>query len=82
MTAKKESHDGDNTIRRDAGGKRLTPQARRALDEAEARRAAQKLSATTAIETGARAKKEIGGRDGPEPIRYGDWEVNGRTSDF
>lgn len=25
---------------------------------------------------------EIGGRDGPEPTRYGDWEVNGRCSDF
>jgi hypothetical protein len=26
--------------------------------------------------------KEIGGRDGPEPTRYGDWEVNGICSDF
>ncbi|MDG5494905.1 MULTISPECIES: succinate dehydrogenase assembly factor 4 [Azospirillaceae] len=25
---------------------------------------------------------EIGGREGPEPTRYGDWEVNGRCSDF
>lgn len=25
---------------------------------------------------------EIGGRDGPEPTRYGDWEVNGRCTDF
>ena len=28
------------------------------------------------------APKEIGGRKGPEPTRYGDWEVNGRCVDF
>ncbi len=26
--------------------------------------------------------REIGGRDGPEPTRYGDWEKNGICSDF
>ena len=26
--------------------------------------------------------KEIGGPNGPEPTRYGDWEVKGRVSDF
>jgi hypothetical protein len=26
--------------------------------------------------------KEIGGPKGPEPTRYGDWEVNGRCVDF
>ena len=26
--------------------------------------------------------KEIGGPEGPEPTRYGDWEVKGRASDF
>ena len=26
--------------------------------------------------------KEIGGREGPEPTRYGDWEKAGRCSDF
>jgi len=25
---------------------------------------------------------EIGGRKGPEPVRYGDWEKNGRCIDF
>ncbi len=28
------------------------------------------------------AQREIGGRDGPEPTRYGDWEKNGRCIDF
>jgi hypothetical protein len=53
----------------------LTPAARRALAEAEARRA----------EIDQRAKnhpKEINGPRGPEPIRYGDWEVKGIASDF
>lgn len=25
---------------------------------------------------------EIGGRNGPEPTRFGDWEKNGRCVDF
>jgi homeobox protein ESX1 len=29
-----------------------------------------------------RRPKEIGGPSGPEPTRYGDWERNGRVSDF
>ncbi len=30
----------------------------------------------------AQRPKEIGGRPGPEPTRYGDWEKNGRCIDF
>ena len=26
--------------------------------------------------------REIGGAKGPEPTRYGDWEYNGRCTDF
>jgi hypothetical protein len=29
-----------------------------------------------------KAAKELGGRKGPEPTRYGDWEKNGIISDF
>lgn len=82
MTEKEEVGGGQEATRRDTGGKRLTPQARRALAEAAARRAAQDAAARTAAEKGVRAKKEIGGGDGPEPVRYGDWEVKGRASDF
>jgi hypothetical protein len=58
--------------------KTLTPEARRALAEAEERRrlADQHRAA------GPPAPKEVGGRDGPEPTRYGDWEKNGIASDF
>ena len=54
---------------------RLTPAARRALAEAEARRKLidEKLAA---------APKEEGGRGGLDPARYGDWEIKGLTSDF
>lgn len=51
----------------------LSPAAQRALQEAEARRkAAQELD----------LPKELGGRKGPEPVRYGDWERKGIAVDF
>ncbi|WP_129780214.1 DUF1674 domain-containing protein [Peristeroidobacter soli] len=31
---------------------------------------------------GSAIPKEIGGRDGPEPTRFGDWEKSGRCIDF
>lgn len=34
------------------------------------------------VDAGTDVRKEIGGRDGPEPTRYGDWEKNGRCIDF
>jgi hypothetical protein len=58
--------------------RQLTPQARRALAEAEERRrlADQRKAANP------QPPKEVGGRDGPDPTRYGDWEKNGIASDF
>lgn len=53
--------------------KDLPPEALRALEEAEARRKASKaLNLPT----------ELGGRDGPEPVRFGDWEKKGIAYDF
>jgi len=51
----------------------LTPEALRALAEAEARRQTEKLEPLP---------KELGGRQGPEPVRYGDWEKKGIAIDF
>ncbi|MDP1700809.1 MAG: DUF1674 domain-containing protein [Aestuariivirga sp.] len=51
----------------------LPPAAVRALAEAELRHAA-----ALKVER----PKEINGRKGPEPTRYGDWERKGITSDF
>jgi hypothetical protein len=39
-------------------------------------------SESDAVEKATATPKEIGGRDGPEPTRYGDWEKNGRCIDF
>lgn len=47
--------------------------AARALAEAEARRRAEKPVGLP---------PERGGRKGPEPVRYGDWEKNGVAIDF
>ncbi|MFN4098888.1 MAG: DUF1674 domain-containing protein [Pararhodobacter sp.] len=51
----------------------LPPAARRALAEAEERR----LKAEAA-----ELPVELGGRKGPEPVRYGDWEKKGIAVDF
>ncbi len=56
-----------------APGKSLPPAARRALEEAAARRAAEKP---------AHPPEEIGGAKGPDPSRFGDWEHKGRAIDF
>ncbi len=51
----------------------LPPAAKRALAEAAARR---KLADAIDMPV------ELGGRDGPEPVRYGDWEKKGLAIDF
>ena len=50
----------------------LQPAARRALEEAAARRAKPKPA----------GPRELNGRSGPDPVRYGDWEVKGLATDF
>jgi hypothetical protein len=56
-----------------APGKDLSPAARRALEEAAARRAAADAQPLP---------PEKGGREGPEPTRFGDWEKKGVAVDF
>lgn len=53
----------------------LSPAAQRALAEAEARRKAREATETP-------LPRELGGRKGPEPVRYGDWEKKGIAVDF
>jgi hypothetical protein len=43
---------------------------------------AQPREAASGAQPSQAAPREIGGRDGPEPTRYGDWEKNGRCIDF
>lgn len=61
----------DDTPPRDPAS--LPPAAQRALAEAEARRKTAK-----ALDL----PPELGGRDGPEPVRFGDWEKKGIAIDF
>ena len=53
---------------------KIPPAAKRALEEAEERR--------KSIKDKIPPKKEFGGRDGPEPVRFGDWERKGIAIDF
>ena len=53
--------------------KELPPEALRALAEAEKRRLEKKE---------VNLPKELGGRDGVEPVRFGDWEKKGIAIDF
>ena len=53
---------------------KIPPAAKRALEEAEERRKSIKDKITP--------EKELGGRDGPEPVRFGDWERKGIAIDF
>ena len=53
----------------------MTPEAQRALVEAEERRRQQSQNETE-------RPAEVGGRNGPDPVRYGDWEKGGIASDF
>jgi hypothetical protein len=53
----------------------LTDAAKRALAEADARRKANDAAQRERV-------KEVGGRGGLDPVRYGDWEKDGIVSDF
>jgi hypothetical protein len=68
---KPDGRDSQNT----AASRALSPAAERALAEAAARR-------TEADRAAALLPKEVAGRKGPDPSRYGDWEVKGIASDF
>ena len=59
----------------DTDDKDLPPAARRALAEAAERRARAEAEAQA-------LPRELGGRDGPDPVRYGDWEKKGLAIDF
>ena len=72
MTDAKDTPETRPDTGTDARGA-LPPAAQRALAEAEERRrTAQAVELPT----------ELGGRDGPEPVRYGDWEKKGLAIDF
>ena len=76
----------DATSERRTDRRRLPEAAARALAEAAARQndSARAKEDLRAEDEGAKSQgvKEVGGRGGLDPTRYGDWEVNGLASDF
>jgi len=66
MTEKAEPVSGNTE-------QQLPPEALRALAEAEERRRTNRQEEEL---------KEIRGRGGKNPVRYGDWEIKGRAIDF
>ena len=68
MANQNEAAEAEESVRQ-----RVRKAAERALAEAAARRQAQVEPPAT---------RELDGRGGKEPVRYGDWEVNGRAVDF
>ncbi len=48
----------------------------------DARMAAEGPAAAVVAAPAVAAPREIGGRDGPDPTRFGDWEKDGRCIDF
>jgi hypothetical protein len=69
----KMPNDRDPNVTDDRA-KSIAAAAQRALDEAAQRR--RKRNGENSLPA------EVGGRDGPEPTRYGDWEKGGLASDF
>lgn len=66
-----------------AAERALSPAAERALSPAAERALAEAAERRAAAERAEKARQtEIGGRNGPEPTRYGDWEKGGIVSDF
>lgn len=61
----------------------LSPAAERTLSPAAERALAEAAERREAAERAEKARQvEVGGRNGPEPTRYGDWEKGGIISDF
>jgi hypothetical protein len=75
MSELSPTKSGTDAEREASAPRALSPAAQRALAEAQVRRAEFDRLAKE-------RPKEFNGRRGPDPVRYGDWEVKGIASDF
>jgi hypothetical protein len=73
VTDETPQHDMTDQPASDQPPANLPPAAQRALAEAEARRRNAQA---------AELPKELGGRNGLDPVRFGDWEKKGIAIDF
>ena len=85
MTDTSDTHDEPTAPRTlsPAAERTLSPAAERTLSPAAERALAEAAERREAAERAEKARQvEVGGRNGPEPTRYGDWEKGGIISDF
>lgn len=75
MTTSENKSEGKTAEMPEEPKRTLTPEAQRALAEAEERRRKRDAEAREPA-------VEKGGQAGPDPVRYGDWEKGGIISDF
>lgn len=75
MTTSENKSEGKTAEMPETPKRTLTPEAQRALAEAEERRRKRDAEAQEPA-------VEKGGQAGPDPVRYGDWEKGGIISDF
>ncbi|WMS41568.1 DUF1674 domain-containing protein [Acuticoccus sp. MNP-M23] len=78
MSNEKDTHSTGTEADGEHQASRGAEAAERARAEAEARRAANDAEKIH----GSDLPPEEGGRKGPEPVRYGDWENKGIATDF
>jgi hypothetical protein len=86
VPAKAHSTPDRSTVERKVRNRHITAMSAKPADPAEnlSRRPLENPADPPAGSTGEQPKRprEIGGPKGPEPTRYGDWEVGGRCTDF
>lgn len=66
------------SIRKEAG----TPSAPQPSKPTDAKKAEKHSTNPKPVAGKDTQEREVGGRDGPDPTRFGDWEKNGRCIDF
>jgi hypothetical protein len=75
---------GENGFFEAAFSGKLSPVTSNSADQVQTMRSAEPAAGdqpATPPATDLRPR-ELGGRDGPEPTRFGDWELRGRCIDF
>jgi len=70
----------DRSLSAPSAGAQKVPVAPSSQDTEVSHNADEQRDAATPIDLS--KQREIGGREGPEPTRFGDWEKNGRCFDF
>jgi len=71
-----------STLRKAVFSGKLSPEMTNSEDQARIKPTDEPVPADQPAAAPAPQAREVGGRDGPEPTRFGDWELRGRCIDF